>query len=62
MKYTDIGIYQWTEFFGGNSYNTGRSIIIDDNYNIYISGWTNSLSNGENNSGFSDIFVKGYHH
>jgi hypothetical protein len=40
VKFNSIGKLQWGTYYGGGSFDTGNSVSIDDNGNIYLAGFT----------------------
>ncbi len=57
MKFDSNGNNLWTKEFGSNSYDEGKSIIIDNQKNIFIVGNTQGSFNEFENKGKRDIFL-----
>ncbi len=58
IKLNSNGEKQWVRQFGKSSYDAGKSLIIDEEENIFVSGHTNNIS-AEKGSGY-DIFLAKY--
>ncbi len=65
-KINSSGTYGWTKRMGGNSYDYGRSVIIDPFGNIYVTGSFQSVVNfgldfgitdTKTSAGYDDIFI-----
>lgn len=41
-KFDSSGKFIWGTYFGGKSFDFGKSVSVDENENIYITGWTSS--------------------
>ncbi|MCC5918710.1 MAG: T9SS type A sorting domain-containing protein [Cryomorphaceae bacterium] len=63
VKFDSNGVRQWATYYGGNSFDNGRSIAVDGNNNVYLAGTARSSSgishNGHQNArnGSSDAFL-----
>ncbi len=51
IKFTNTGTVLWQKIYGDVVYQTAKSLVIDSNDNIYITGQQKAVSN------FSDIFL-----
>lgn len=47
VKYDNLGVQQWNQTWGGNGFETGRSMMIDSLNSVYIVGETDSYGAGE---------------
>ena len=41
-KFTKDGVLIWSTYYGGQRFEYGRFLAVDNNKNVYISGWTTS--------------------
>ncbi len=56
-KFSVDGTKQWTRQWGTSEDDEGRSVAIDSNDNIYVTGYTVGDLNGNTNEGSADIFI-----
>jgi len=56
-KWSGDGTEQWTRQWGSADLDYGNSVAIDSNDNIYVTGTTGGDLDGNNNAGWSDIFL-----
>ncbi|WDP89283.1 MAG: SBBP repeat-containing protein [Desulfobacter sp.] len=50
-KFSSTGALIWSSYLGGSSHDWGKAIVVDENDNILVTGYTNS-SNFDTSSGF----------
>ncbi len=60
VKYDAAGTKQWTQQMGSTASDTGYSVAVDDNGNIYVTGQTQGNLDGNTNAGSYDIFLVKY--
>jgi len=43
VKYNSSGVQQWADRYNGvtNKYDVGNAIVVDDDYNVYVTGYAN---------------------
>jgi hypothetical protein len=54
-KYTTDGVYGWTRTFGGTQGESGNSLTVDPNDNVYITGDFNSTNANFDGTGGTDL-------
>ena len=63
-KYNASGVHQWSQRFGGASFDVGYAVAVDGSGNVIVTGYFNSTVNfgGGNlvSAGVEDIFVAKY--
>jgi hypothetical protein len=64
VKFNSVGVRQWATYYGGTGADYGYSCAVDANTNVYMAGWTASITNialighqNIHNGGFSDAFL-----
>ncbi len=57
MKFDTNGNKIWTKQFGSSNIDSSKSLAIDSNNNIYISGYTLGNLDGNTSAGYKDIFL-----
>ena len=60
IKFTNAGIKHWIRQLGTSSIEYGYGIAIDPSENVYVTGYTESNLDGNNNAGGNDVFVVKY--
>jgi len=60
IKYDTNGNYKWTRLIGSSSSDGYSSVATDQNGNIYVTGKTRGILNGEINKGMFDCFLVKY--
>ncbi len=60
VKYNSSGVKQWTRQLGTTSSDSARAVATDASGNVYLAGYTDGGLDGNNNAGFSDVFVAKY--
>jgi gliding motility-associated-like protein len=48
---------EWATYYGGYNTDNGREITLDENENIYLAGWTSSLSAIATSGSFQDTLI-----
>ncbi len=56
-KFNSNGTKLWTKEYGSRNHDKGNSVTTDSSGNIYITGFTEHVIDGNTNSGGSDIFL-----
>jgi hypothetical protein len=58
IKYDSAGVKQWTKLMGAGGVQTeGNSIFVDSGGNIYVTGYTEGILDGQTCTGSKDVFV-----
>lgn len=60
IKLNSNGEKEWIRQFGSTSYDAGKSLIIDSEENIFVSGHTNNVLTEKTSAGGYDIFLAKY--
>ena len=60
IKYNSSGIKQWTKQLGDSDANHGMGMTVDSFDNIYVTGFTNRVLDGNINLGGEDIVLMKY--
>ena len=60
IKYNSSGIKQWTKQLGDSAANHGMGMTVDSFDNIYVTGFTNRVLDGNINLGGEDIVLMKY--
>jgi len=60
VKYSSVGVKQWTRQVGTSENDIGYGITIDSNSNVYLTGSTIGDLDGNTNDGETDFFVIKY--
>ena len=60
VKYNSSGTKQWTKQLGTSSWDWGKGVSTDSSGNIYVTGYTYGVLDGNTSSGESDIFLVKY--
>jgi hypothetical protein len=58
---SEVSAVEWTQLLGTPYNEAGRSIAMDSNDNIFITGWAKGDLDGKANAGSYDIFIAKYH-
>lgn len=56
-KLNNAGVIMWTKQWGTAEYEEGESLAIDSSDNIYVTGYTSGVFDGNTSAGESDIFL-----
>jgi len=60
VKFNSSGTKQWTKQLGTSTTEYGRELTTDSSGNIYVTGFTRGVLDGNTNLGSSDIFLIKY--
>ena len=60
VKYLDNGTKVWTEQLGTYEDDMGLGVTVDNSSNIYVTGFTKGVLDGNTNAGNRDIVVVKY--
>ena len=60
MKYNSSGTKQWTKQLGDSAFNHGMGMSVDSFDNIYVTGFTNKVFDGDINLGGEEIVLMKY--
>jgi len=59
-KYNSTGTKQWSKIWGSANDDYGREVSVDSDENVYVTGYTDGVFDGQTNTGSSDIFLTKY--
>ena len=60
VKYNSSGTKQWTKQWGTSDDDWGLGVTVDNSSNIYVTGFTKGVLDGNTHAGNRDIFVVKY--